>query len=105
MALDALPQYNGLTISRFQLVEVSLPTERGKKEYRSGVTLDACRSIDGGYSWAIRQSNGFCLDKDGDWEYESMPSSRDDQFYEMCRFPTIEKALEAWALCQKKESV
>lgn len=41
--------------------------------------------------WAIRE-NGFCLNKDGEWEYEPQPSSRDDEFFDRCRFATLDEA-------------
>lgn len=46
--------------------------------------------------WAIRQ-NGRCLNKDGEWEYEPMPSSRDEDFFARCRFSLDEakKMLES----------
>lgn len=40
---------------------------------------------DRGKGWAVVHG-GFVLGKDGDWEYEPRPSSRDDHFYERFRF-------------------
>jgi len=40
---------------------------------------------DRGKGWAV-VDGPFVLTKDGDWEYEPNPSSRDDEFYERCRF-------------------
>lgn len=47
-----------------------------------------------GERFAVRQF-GFCLSTSGEWEYEPIPSSRDDAFYERCRFRTLEAAQEA----------
>lgn len=35
--------------------------------------------------------HGNCLNKNGDWEYEPMPSSRDDEFMGRCRFETFKE--------------
>lgn len=43
-------------------------------------------------SWAVLY-RGNCVDRDLEEEYEPMPSSRDDAFFERCRF-TYEEALE-----------
>jgi hypothetical protein len=39
--------------------------------------------------------NGNVLNKAGDWEWEPMPSSRDDEFLSRCRFETAEQAIAA----------
>jgi len=47
-----------------------------------------------GERFAVRRI-GDCLSKDGQWEYEPTPSSRDDAFYARCRFDTFEDAVAA----------
>jgi hypothetical protein len=49
-----------------------------------------------GDRWAIR-AWGYCLNRDGKWDYEPMPSSRTDAFFARCRYATPEEALQAWA--------
>lgn len=52
---------------------------------------------DRGKGWAVIEGP-FVLTVDGDWEHEPIPSSRDDEFYERCRFTEEEakrRALEA----------
>lgn len=49
-----------------------------------------------GYKWAIRRGGGECLANDGEWEIEPMPSGRDEEFMERCRFDTIEEAMCAY---------
>lgn len=44
-------------------------------------------------SWAI-VSGSECMAKDGEWEYEPMPSNRDEDFFERCRY-TYEEAVQA----------
>jgi len=53
---------------------------------------------DRGKGWAV-VDGPFVLTKDGDWEYEPNPSSRDDEFYERCRFS------ERWAKILALEAV
>lgn len=47
-----------------------------------------------GERFAVRQG-GFCLNTSGEWEDEPQPSSRDDAFYERCRFKTLPQAVAA----------
>jgi hypothetical protein len=59
------------------------------------VTLDRMRSpFYKGERWAVRQG-GNCLNNEGEWEYEPMPSSRDDDFYARCRFNSLRDAIMA----------
>lgn len=39
--------------------------------------------------------DGWVLNKDGEWEYEVQPSSRDEAFYDRCRFCEFEAAYHA----------
>lgn len=48
-----------------------------------------------GMKWAVRRG-GNCLRKDGLWEHEPQPSSRDDAFYAMCRFDSLEEAVTVY---------
>ena len=48
-----------------------------------------------GERWAVRW-HGRCPTKTAEWEYEPMPSRRDDAFYACCRFDTLEQAVETW---------
>ncbi len=41
--------------------------------------------------WAVVQG-GACLNKEGQWEYEPLPSSRDEAFFDRCRY-TLDQAL------------
>jgi hypothetical protein len=47
-----------------------------------------------GFSWAIRR-NGLVLGKTQEWQYEPMPSSRDEDFFKEFRFETLEEAVTA----------
>ena len=48
-----------------------------------------------GEKWCVRR-NGMCLNKGFQWEYEPQPSSRDEDFYERCRFDSFPKAVECF---------
>ena len=48
-----------------------------------------------GERWAVRRLSQ-CLNRDAEWEWEPMPSSRDDAFYAHCRFDALEQAVEIW---------
>lgn len=64
------------------------------------ITLDRVGSRTGD-RWAIR-SHGECLNNEGEWEYEPLPSNRDDEFYARCRWLTPEDALAFWEQFDKK---
>lgn len=57
--------------------------------------IEEAPQVAGPALWAVRRLS-FCLNKDGQWEYEPMPSSRDDEFLARCRWPTVEAAYGAW---------
>ena len=59
------------------------------------VRLDQCLQRDGSVLWAIREG-GLCLARDGNWEYEPIPSDRDEAFFARCRFSTIAEAVSCW---------
>lgn len=61
----------------------------------STVRLERCQQRDGSYKWAVRRG-GACMNSDGLFEYEPMPSSRDDEFLMRCRFDSAESAYAAW---------
>jgi hypothetical protein len=69
--------------------------------HNSDVAIDRVRQIKGEDLWAVRRSGG-CLNKDGEWEYEPMPSSRDDEFLARCRFATAREAIDAAIAKEKK---
>lgn len=48
-----------------------------------------------GTRWAVRW-NGHCLNKDGKFEYEPLPSGRTDEFLARCRWESAEAAMEYW---------
>lgn len=51
--------------------------------------------------WAVCR-DGFCLADDGIWQWEPLPSSRDDAFLAKCRFP-FDRALEMAATFSKRQ--
>jgi hypothetical protein len=48
-----------------------------------------------GIRWAIRCFDE-CMNKNGLWEYELMPSHRDDEFYKRCRFMQSGEAYDVY---------
>jgi hypothetical protein len=51
--------------------------------------------------YAVRRGSA-CLSKDGEWEYEPMPSNRDVEFFARCRFETFDAARQALAELEGK---
>lgn len=60
------------------------------------VTLEEALQRNGSILWAVRKQGGSCLNKQGEWEFEPMPSSRDAAFFHRCRWESPEKAYRAW---------
>lgn len=50
-----------------------------------GQGFDLQQDPPGGKAWAIRRG-ASCLNRAGEWEYEPLPSSRDTDFCERCRY-------------------
>jgi hypothetical protein len=63
--------------------------------YNAGndVMIEAVKQTAGPELWAVRYM-GEVLNKRGEWEYEPLPSNRDDAFRERCRFATPAEAYE-----------
>jgi hypothetical protein len=43
-------------------------------------------------AWAILSEGNAVLNRDGKWEYEPTPSSRDEAFFARCRWPSAREA-------------
>jgi hypothetical protein len=56
------------------------------------VTIEARDQRDGVRLWGVYHF-GSCLNIDGEWEYEPIPSSRDDGYLQRTRLRTKEDAL------------
>ncbi len=73
----------GFTVTRYTL--------NGSDPFRP-ITIELVANPRTGVDkWAVRQGSN-CLAKDGEWEYEPQPSSRDDAFLDRCRYKTLEEA-------------
>lgn len=66
--------------------------------------IDRCGQIEGPDKWAVRRGSE-CLSRSGEWEWEPLPSSRDDDFLARCRFDTAAEAYAAWKATQPTEAV
>jgi hypothetical protein len=56
------------------------------------VRIEAAKQRDGRVLWKVRE-HGNVLNKTGEWEWEPIPSERDDEFLDRCRFDTPHEAL------------
>lgn len=48
---------------------------------------------DGPDRWGIFNDGNSCLNKDGEWQYQGLPSGREDNFYEFCRYSSVHEAI------------
>ncbi|WP_337590028.1 dTMP kinase [Variovorax sp. JS1663] len=61
---------------------------------RDHVRIERAVQLVGAAKWAVRL-HGDCLNRTGEWEWEPMPSGRDDAFLARCRFDTDQEAIDA----------
>ncbi len=80
-----------MNLAELQVVSYELEFDASRN---ADVRLEMARGVEC-VRWAIRD-HGACLNKKGEWEYEPMPSSRDDAFFERCRWDSAEEALAFW---------
>lgn len=69
----------------------------GAERRRTAICVERTHEVDN--TWAIRR-NGEVYTRDGEWEYEPIPSSRDDDFLVRARWSEDEAkavALRIWA--------
>jgi hypothetical protein len=66
------------------------------------IHIERAKQIEGPPKWAVRRM-GECLNKQGEWEWEPMPSSRDDEFLTRCRFDSAKDAIRAAAIRSMKK--
>jgi len=48
-----------------------------------------------GVKWAVLRGP-LALNNEGEWEFEPMPSNRDDEYYKRCRYDTLDDAIAAY---------
>jgi hypothetical protein len=77
---DATP--SGVRVESYSLPDAEIEIVRVKQ--RSGPD-----------KWKAFHGGCYCLNKSGQWELEPMPSSRDDDFIDRCRFDTAQEAIDA----------
>lgn len=72
---------------------------------RIQITVQRARQVDGPDLWKVKRGDSHCLSKDGEWEYEPLPSSRDDGFLARCRYATVDEAIDAALTTKATETV
>lgn len=77
--------------------EETLPAGVVVSAYRFNeqITIQRMSQIDGPDLWAVRNRFSEALNAHGEWEWEPMPSSRDDAFLARCRYPSSGAAIAA----------
>lgn len=58
------------------------------------IRIERARQMSGPDLWAVRY-RGDVLNKQGEWEWEPMPSGRDEDFLARARFATSDEAIAA----------
>lgn len=77
-----------------------------QQQLPNGLRVVTCQATDSDWSieitnrlsdpvptYAVRRA-GNCLNKEGKWEWEPFPSSRDDAFLERCRWDNWDQLIE-----------
>lgn len=91
MTLRPIAYGTGLTLS----TDGKLRIQNMARARENEIVIQERPSI-GGTRWSINPwiAADSCLNRDGEWEYEPQPSSRDDEFYARCRFASLDEAVE-----------
>lgn len=77
--------------THFELVS---PDQHGARDRVHSVVIERRTYVsDPVQSWAIVNGLHDCLNHDGEWEYEPSPSSRDDKFFQRCRWSDLHAAV------------
>ncbi len=91
------PQLNDYILKNVLEIDLGpMPVYWGKLYYEGAKDWDhvtLTRRMRDGSSWAI-ENHSCCLNKDGEFEYESLPSNRPDDFLVRCRYASLEEAYE-----------
>ncbi|WP_353192147.1 hypothetical protein [Pandoraea pnomenusa] len=58
------------------------------------VKIQRARQVTGPDLWKVTRGSE-CLNRDGHWEYEPLPSARDENFIDRCRWANAEAAIDA----------
>lgn len=61
-------------------------------ETETSIRIELTTFEKGNRTFAVRTPGGECLNKNGEWEHEPLPSNRDEQFLERCRFDSYTQA-------------
>jgi len=86
-ATERAAKVSGAVVSAY-----SLPGLDGSKI--DEIRVERARQMNGGALWAVRY-RGDVLNKQGEWEWEPMPSGRDEAFLARARFNSAEEAIAA----------
>lgn len=63
--------------------------------------VEACTQRNGDVLWAVRDHVDGCMSREGYFEPEPQPSSRDAEFLQRCRFTSAKEAFEAYRASQE----
>lgn len=88
-----------LTINEYQIEGGYGPNDR------VSITLQRQPQRQGADKWAIYEGKSYALSREGYWEYEPMPSSRDDDYLARCRFDTPQEAYEFYLKCKAEHTL
>lgn len=69
------------------------------------ITVQRAIQVDGPDLWKVKRGDAHCLNRDGEWEYEPLPSSRDDDFLARCRYATADEAIDAALKAKAAEEI
>lgn len=77
------------------------PAEISKYDVGDEISIIRTRQIQGVYAWVVASPTRMTLNKDGEWDFEPIPSSRSRAYLDNTRFKTAE---EAWEVFRKERT-
>ncbi len=77
-------------------IKLELPQPVGHRRYPDELIIARVRQRDGSWLWKVNEADymdGAVLNRDLEWEWNSLPSSRTDEELQRTRYSSFEEAL------------
>ena len=100
ICLGHYPITNGILLCRQDGEPVEVSDVVDNPSFRDLVFLRQTRKKPASYG--IYRSDHYCLSKQGEWDYEPLPSSRDDEYYENHRWNSALDAAKFYSTLRNK---
>ena len=80
-------------MSKASFTAVAWTWNHSDHSHLDSIKIETAKQMDGSIKYAVRHM-GACFTVEGKWEFEPIPSSRDDAFFKRCRFDSWQQAAD-----------